>query len=150
MKKKKKTFKPVSVINFWSNNYIEYESNCDRNKTISVEKYLNKVGSYLKDIIDNLKKSDTSEIQSAIANNFVSSIDNDEERVIHSKSDNRKIMINDKAVEVIELSNSPKNRYQNDLESMKGIEFVFDYVHLLYYKYHKINLKRGRSYIDLS
>ena len=150
MKKKKKTFKPVSVINFWSNNYIEYESNCDRNKTISVEEYLNKVGSYLKDIIDNLKKSDTSEIQSAIANNFVSSIDNDEERVIHSKSDNRKIMINDKAVEVIELSNSPKNRYQNDLESMKGIEFVFDYVHLLYYKYHKINLKRGRSYIDLS
>ena len=150
MKKKKKTFKPVSVINFWSNSYIEYESNCDRNKTISVEKYLNKVGSYLKDIIDNLKKSDTSEIQSAIANNFVSSIDNDEERVIHSKSDNRKIMINDEAVEVIELSNSPKNRYQNDLESMKGIEFVFDYVHLLYYKYHKINLKRGRSYIDLS
>ena len=150
MKKKKKTFKPVSVINFWSNNYIEYESNCDRNKTISVEKYLNKVGSYLKDIIDNLKKSDTSEIQSAIANNFVSSIDNDEERVIHSKSDNSKIMINDEAVEVIELSNSPKNRYQNDLESMKGIEFVFDYVHLLYYKYHKINLKRGRSYIDLS
>ena len=150
MKKKKKTFKPVSVINFWSNNYIEYESNCDRNKTTSVEEYLNKVGSYLKDIIDNLKKSDTSEIQSAIANNFVSSIDNDEERVIHSKSDNRKIMINDEAVEVIELSNSPKNRYQNDLESMKGIEFVFDYVHLLYYKYHKINLKRGRSYIDLS
>ena len=31
---------------------------------------------------------------------------------------------------------------------MKGSEFVFEYVHSLYYKCHKINLSRGRSYID--
>ena len=31
---------------------------------------------------------------------------------------------------------------------MKGSEFVFDYVLLLYYKCHKINLNRGGSYID--
>ena len=31
---------------------------------------------------------------------------------------------------------------------MKGSEFVFDYVHLLYYKCHKINPKRVGSYID--
>ena len=31
---------------------------------------------------------------------------------------------------------------------MKGSEFVFDYVHLLYYKCHKINPKRAGSYID--
>ena len=31
---------------------------------------------------------------------------------------------------------------------MKGSEFVFYYVHLLYYKCHKINPNRGRSYID--
>ena len=36
-----------------------------------------------------------------IANNFVSSTDNDEERVMHSKSDNIEIMINDEADEVI-------------------------------------------------
>ena len=29
--------KPVRVGNFWSNNYIEYESNDDRSKTLSVE-----------------------------------------------------------------------------------------------------------------
>ena len=45
--------------NFWSNNYIEYESNDDKNKTLSVEEYLNKTKPYLKDIINNLKKSDT-------------------------------------------------------------------------------------------
>ena len=29
---------------------------------------------------------------------------------------------------------SLKNRYQNNLKSMKGSEFVFDYVQLLYYE----------------
>ena len=44
-------------------------------------------------------------------------------------------MINDKADEVMkELFDSLKNRYQNNLESIKGSEFVFDYVHLLYCK----------------
>ena len=36
-------------------------------------------------------------------------------------------MINDKADKVIkQLSKSLKNRYQNNLESIKGNEFVFD------------------------
>ena len=30
-----------------------------------------------------------------------------------------------------------KKRYQNDLELMKGSEFVYNYVHLLYHKCHK-------------
>ena len=42
------------------------------------------------------------------------------------------IMINDVADEVInELFDSLKNRYQNNLELMKGSDFVFDYVQLL-------------------
>ena len=44
--------------------------------------------------------------------NFISSIDNDEEHVMHSKSDNIEIMMNDKADEIIEeLFDSLKNRY---------------------------------------
>ena len=43
---------------------------------------------------------------------------------------------------------SPKNRYQNNLESMNGSELLFDYVQLLYYKCHKINQNSGESYID--
>ena len=39
-------------------------------------------------------------------------------------------------------------RYQNSLdESMKGSEFVFNYVYLLYYKSHKIIPNHGGSYI---
>ena len=36
-------YKPVQVSNFWSNNYIEYGSNSNRNKTLSVEEYVNEV-----------------------------------------------------------------------------------------------------------
>ena len=116
-KEEKNYYKPVRVSNFWSNNYIEYESNGDRNKALSVEEYLNKIRPYLKDIINNLKKSDMQKIQLTIANNFISSIDNDEERVMHSKSNNIEIIINDEADE---LFDSVKKRYQNNLEFMKG------------------------------
>ena len=119
-------------------------------KTLSVEENLNKIRPYLKYIRNNLKKSDTWKIQLTIATDFISSEDNDEERVMHSKSDNIKIMINDKADEVIEeLFKSLRNRYQSNLEkSMKGSEFVFDHIHLLYYRCHKTNPNCGGSYID--
>ena len=51
-------YQPVSVSNYWSNYYTEYDSNGDRYKTLSTEEYLNKIRVYLKDIINCLKKSD--------------------------------------------------------------------------------------------
>ena len=53
-------------------------------------------------MINNLKTSDTWKIQLAIANNFISSKDNDEEQLMHSKSDGIEILINDEEDEVIE------------------------------------------------
>ena len=104
----------------------------DRSRTISVEEYLNKVRQYLKDIINNLKKSDTWRIQLSIAINFVFSKDNDEKQGIYSKSVSIEIMINDEASKVIKkLFKSLRNRYQNNLESMKNSELLFDYVYLL-------------------
>ena len=52
---------------------------------------------YLNYIINSLKKSDKWEIQLAIANNFISSIDTDEERVVHSESDNIEIIMNEES-----------------------------------------------------
>ena len=37
------TMKSVRAGIFWTNNYIEYESNGDKNKTLSFEEYLNKI-----------------------------------------------------------------------------------------------------------
>ena len=50
---------------------------------------------------------------------FMSYKDNDEERVMHSKSDNIEIIINNKANQLMETS-------------MKGIDFIFYCVYLLY------------------
>ena len=49
----------VRVNNFLSNNYIEYKSNGDKNRILSVEEYLDKVIPCLKDIVNDLKKCDT-------------------------------------------------------------------------------------------
>ena len=43
-------YKAVKVVNFCSNNYIEYQSNGDGNKTLSVKEYLNEMTPYLKDL----------------------------------------------------------------------------------------------------
>ena len=45
-KEEENYYKPVRVNNFWSNNYIENESNGNRNKTLIVEEYLNKIRPY--------------------------------------------------------------------------------------------------------
>ena len=75
-------------------NCIEYKSNGDGSKTLSVEEHVHKITPYLKDI-NNFKKFDTWEIELAIATN------DDEERVIHPKRDNIEIMISDEADEVM-------------------------------------------------
>ena len=114
-KEEKTYYKPIRV-NSWSNNYIEYRSNGDKNKILSVEEYLYKIRPYLRDIIINdLKQYDTWKIQLIIAINFISS--KDDKRVMHSKSDNIEIMISDEVDEVIKkLFDSLKNKYQNNLQ----------------------------------
>ena len=68
---------------------------------------------------------------------------------MHSKSENLEIMSSYEADEVIiKLFDSLKNRYRNNLESVRGSKSVFDYVQLLYYKCHKINFNHYRSYIS--
>ena len=77
------------------------EKNCNRNKNLSVEEYLNEIKPYLKNIIIDLQKSGTWKFQSTIAINFTSSKDNDEKQVIHLKSDYIEVMAYDKYVQVI-------------------------------------------------
>ena len=78
-------------------------SNGDRNKALSIEEYLDKIRPYIKDIINDLKKSDTGKLQLTIVINFISSKDTGEEHVMHSKSDNIEIMISDKVIKQMKL-----------------------------------------------
>ena len=79
--------------NFWKNNYVECGISGDRKENLSVKEYFNEIKPYLRDIIINLQKSDTWKIQLKITINFISSKDADEDRVMHSKSNNIEFMI---------------------------------------------------------
>ena len=56
-------YKPIRLGNFLNNNYIAYESNGDRIKTMLVKAYLKEIKPYLRDTIIDLQKSDASKIQ---------------------------------------------------------------------------------------
>ena len=69
---------------------------------------------------------------------------------MHSKSGHIKFLPYNNVIEVLDkLFKSLFSRYQGNLEtSMRGSDFIFDSVQLLYYKCHKINFRYGGSYID--
>ena len=50
-------YKLVRVGNFHNNNYIEHESNGEKNKTMSIKESLDEIKPCLKDIINNLKNN---------------------------------------------------------------------------------------------
>ena len=96
------------VKNFWSNNHIEYKCKGDI-KTLSGEEYVNKIKPSIKDIIVDLKKSNTWKIRLTTTINFIfcKDDDDDEEREIHSRSGKyiciqMEIIINDEVNEVME------------------------------------------------
>ena len=85
-----------------------------------------------------------------MAINCISSKDSDETRTMHTKSNNVEIMIGNETNEIImELFKSFLQKYQEGLEeSMRGSEFVYDRVNVLYYNLNKVSLSRGGPYID--
>ena len=104
----------------------------------------------MRDIIIDLQSSDTWKIHLIIAINFISSKDTEEERVMHSTSVNIKFTPYNNESEVVnELFDLLRLKYQDNLNtSMRGSDFIFDSVQPMYYKCHKVNYKRGGSYID--
>ena len=86
--------------------------------------------------------------------NFISSKNFIETRDMNSKSDNIEIMIGGDTNEIIKnIFNSLLQRYLERYikgleESMRGSDFVFDYIQSLNYIFHKVDLKKSESYIE--
>ena len=117
---------------------------------LAIYEYFDKIKPYLKDMIDDYKSKGEWKIQLVMRVIFVSFIDKNETQVMHTKSDNVKIMNGtDTNDAIIELIKSFTKRYQEGLETkMKGSSYIFERVDLLEYHLHKISLNRGSSYID--
>ena len=144
-------YKPIIVNGAFGNNYIRYESKGDKDKVLTVNKYLDMIRSHLVDMINDHKIKGEWKVQLTAAIDFISPNWVLMRLVImRIKSENIKIMIGSKTNEVIEeLFESLLQRYQEGLEdSVNGSGFVFDGVNVLYYDLSKTSLNRGRSYID--
>ena len=150
-------YKPIIVKSAFYGSYIQYESKGDEGKSLSIKKYLKMIMSYLIDIINEHKThglaryhsgnkswlEETSsqwKIQLTTAINFISSKDSDKTRTMHTKSNNVEIMIGSETDEIIEdLFKSFLQKYQERLEeSMRGSEFVYNSVDVLYYNLNKV------------
>ena len=144
-------YKPIIVKSTHDNNYIQYESKGDKDKTLTISQYLNMIRPYLVDMINDYKNKGEWIIQLSAEINFTSSKpDSDETRIIHTESDNLEIMIGSDTNDVIkDLFRSLLQGHQENLEEkMKSSEFDFDGVNVLYYDLNKISLDRGGSHID--
>ena len=143
-------YKPIKTVGAFNNNFIQCESIGDKDKNLSSEEYIDINRPYLSDIINNHKTQGEWKIHITIASNFSSSKDSGETCAMYTKNDNIGVMMGSETDEIIkELFESLLQRHQERLEeSMKGCEFTFNSVDVLYYNLNKINLNRGGSYID--
>ena len=48
-------YKPIRIGAVFNNNYIEYEYNGDKDKTLSIKEYIDMIRQYLSDIINDHK-----------------------------------------------------------------------------------------------
>ena len=111
-----------------------YESKEDKDNMLAIYQYFDKIKPYSKDMIEDYKsKGEWNETQ-----------------VMHTKSDNIKVMSGTDTSDAInELINSFTKRYQEGLETkMEGSSYIFECVDFLEYHLHKISLNRGSLYID--
>ena len=106
---------------------MEYERRGDKDRNLSLEDYLNIIKPFLKDMINNHKTYGEWKIQLIMRINFISSLDTDEFRIMHSKSNNVEIMMGTETDDIInELFKSFLKKYQEGLETkMEGSDFIF-------------------------
>ena len=99
------------------------------------KEYLDMIRPYLSDMINDHKTRREWKIQLTMQINFVSSKDSEEIRTMYTKSHNIEIMMGNETDEIIEkFFESLLQNYQKDLEEpMRGSEFAFDSIALLYY-----------------
>ena len=143
-------YEPKEIRSAFDASYTLYESRGDKDNMLAVYEYFDKIKPYLKDMIDDYKSKGEWKIQLVMRLVFVSFIDKNETQVLHTKSDNVKLMNGTDTNEAInELIKSFTKRYQEGLETkMKESSYIFERVDLLEYHLHKISLNRGRSYND--
>ena len=108
------------------------------------------ITTYLVELI-NKKKNNSSEykIQLSMGINFMYINDKEKTRTFHVRSDNKEIILGNDTNDIInELIESFFHNYQKEEQILRnGSNYIFESVDILNIHFHKIDLKRGKSYI---
>ena len=125
--------RPLRIGNAFSSNYIEYKSNGDKDKSLSIKEYLDMIRPYLSDILNDYKTQGEWKIHLTMVINFFSSKDSEETCTTYSKSDNIEVIMSS---EIDESFNNFLILFYKDTkfffdESVRRSEFVFGTVNLL-------------------
>ena len=86
-------YEPKEIRSAFDGSYILYESRGDKDNMLAIYEYFDKIKPYLKDMIDDYKSKGEWKIQLVMRVVFVSFIDKNETEILHTKSDNVKIML---------------------------------------------------------
>ena len=162
-------YKPIRTEDGFAgriNNYIEYTSRGHRYKNLSLEKYLNMIRPYLRDLINDHKPStklnneandsDTErgewKIQLVMQNNFISlKMLTILAPYIQQISQQKFSWAVTQMIAIDELFDTILQRFQQAIEisNEKGSEFNYESVALLYYYFQKIEIRRAEHILRL-
>ena len=137
----------------------------DKYENSSPKEYFDMIRPYLRDLIndhktsmelaDNVNNNDSKigewEIQLKMLNNYISSKNFEETCSIYSASNNIENFMGSDADDIIgKLFDTILQRFQEARETSneRGSEFIHESVGLLYYYFHKTDMKRVGSYIE--
>ena len=129
--------------------YQRFHFRGDKLRNMSVKSYLDNIISYLRMLIDK-NKVDEQKIQLDIGFNMTH-VSDDERRITHfSRSDNVICRSSSDTNETLEqLTLSLYKKYQNDLYlTHESSNFVYESVEECHIHFHKVDLRRGASYIE--
>ena len=120
-----------------------------KTKEFSLKQYIDKVIPYLSERVDE-KKNDNQKIQWDIGINFKQTVDIEKKYTFHVKSKNIEILPGDDVNNIIkELTDSFYKNYEEQLLILRnGSGYVYDNVEVLGIHFHKMEVKRGSSYIE--
>ena len=114
-----------------------------------LKEYLALIKKYLRELIEEYKLKGEWKVQLTIEINFISlKSGSNETRIMYKRSDNVEIMFGDDNDDLIEqLFESLLQKYEENLQNkMRGSDFEFDGINLLYYDFNKTSI--NRDYID--
>ena len=142
-------YKATLTKSSFENNYEEYEIRGDKEKDISLHKYLITIRTKLVELINNKKNNDEQKIQLTMAVNFMYTIDINKPGTFYVKSDDVEIAQGSNTNNIIAmLFNSLLHSYYREEQILRdGSSYSFDCVDLLTIQFHDIDLNRGSSYI---